>query len=117
MTNKSPSHQELSKPEAQTQGTNRLNVVGSEKHIEFGGNLGPGINIPGGLREPEHPLREVPEGEYVDGYGTAGTSEPASQPQTIGADKHIEFGGNLGSGMNIPGGLREPGDPVTASKR
>lgn len=84
------------------------------EEIKFDGEQ-PGVKIPGGLREPD-PGRQVPEGQYIEGYGSL-ESESTEQrsPERVGADKDIEFGGEQ-PGVNVPGGLREPGESPEKSR-
>lgn len=85
-----------------------LKPTDSDSRIEFEGEQ-TGAHIPGGLREPD-PVRRVPEGRYVEGYGTLESEETLDRsPKRIGADKDIEFSGEQSTGIKIPGGLREPG--------
>ena len=83
----------------------------SDRDITFGGSQkGSGVNIPGGLREAEHPAPQVPEGQYVDGYPSTDDQPTEDRSsENVGEDKNVSFGGSQkGSGVNIPGGLREP---------
>lgn len=85
-----------------------LRPTDSDSRIEFEGEQ-TGAHIPGGLREPD-PVRRVPKGRYVEGYGTIESKDTLNRsPKRIGADKDIEFGGEQNTGIKIPAGLREPG--------
>lgn len=85
-----------------------LKPTDSDSKIEFGGQ-GAGVNIPGGLREPD-PVRRVPKGKYVEGYGNSESEDTLHRsPKRVGADKDIEFSGEQSGGVEIPSGLREPG--------
>lgn len=85
-----------------------LKPTDSDSRIEFGGGQSPGINIPGGLREPD-PMR-LPKGKYVEGYGKSESEDTLDRsPTRVGADKDIEFSGEQSGGIEIPSGLREPG--------
>ena len=85
-----------------TQETERK-FIGSEKHITFGGTQAGNVNIPGGLRAAV-PVRR-PGGGHRAPHPPAA---PRLAPATIGAEKHITFGGTQAGGVNIPGGLRMP---------
>lgn len=85
-----------------------LKPTDSDSKIEFGGGQS-GVNIPGGLREPD-PVRRIPKGKYVEGYGTTESENTLRRSSTrVGADKDIEFSGEQSGGVEIPSGLREPG--------